>query len=51
LLQYLSPTMVFLAAIYVFHETIDQWKLISFGIIWLALAIYSISALKTENSR
>ena len=50
LLQYLSPTMVFLAAIYVFHETIDQWKLISFGIIWLALAIYSVSALQTENS-
>ena len=51
LLQYLSPTMVFLAAIYVFHETIDQWKLISFGIIWLALAIYSISALQTESSK
>jgi chloramphenicol-sensitive protein RarD len=50
LLQYLSPTMVFLAAIYVFHETIDKWKLISFGIIWVALAIYSISALQKENS-
>jgi chloramphenicol-sensitive protein RarD len=51
LLQYLSPTMVFLAAIYVFHETIDKWKLISFGIIWVALAIYSISALQKENSK
>jgi chloramphenicol-sensitive protein RarD len=51
LLQYLSPTMVFLAAIYVFHETIDQWKLISFGIIWLALAIYSVSALQTESPK
>lgn len=51
LLQYLSPSMVFLAAIFVFHEKIDQWKLISFAIIWVALAIYSISALKTENSR
>jgi chloramphenicol-sensitive protein RarD len=51
LLQYLSPTMVFLAAIYVFHEKIDQWKLISFGIIWLALAIYSISSLQKENSK
>ena len=51
LLQYLSPTMVFLAAIYVFHEKIDQWKLISFGIIWFALVIYSISALQTENSK
>lgn len=50
LLQYLSPTMVFLAAIYVFHETIDQWKLISFAIIWVALAIYSISAFKAEKS-
>ena len=51
LLQYLSPTMVFLAAIYVFHEKIDQWKLISFAIIWIALAIYSVSALQTEKAK
>jgi chloramphenicol-sensitive protein RarD len=51
LLQYLSPTMVFLVAIYVFHETIDKWKLISFGIIWVALAIYSVSTLQKEKSK
>ena len=51
LLQYLSPTMVFLAAIYVFGEHIDQWKLLSFVIIWFALAIYSISALKEEKAK
>ena len=51
LLQYLSPTMVFLAAIYVFGEHIDQWKLLSFAIIWFALAIYSISALKEEKAK
>ena len=50
LLQYLSPTMVFLAAIYVFHEHIDQWKLLSFAIIWVALVIYSVSALKAEKA-
>ena len=51
LLQYLSPTMVFLAAIYVFGEHIDKWKLLSFAIIWFALAIYSVSALQEEKAR
>ena len=51
LLQYLSPTMVFLAAIYVFHEHMDKWKMISFIIIWIALAIYTISSLNNERKK
>ena len=49
LLQYLSPSMVFLIAIFIFHEHIDGWKLASFVIIWIALAIYSVSTLRQDN--
>ncbi len=51
LLQYISPSLVFLTAVFVFGEHLDVWKLASFIIIWLALAIFSISALRDERSR
>ena len=50
LLQYISPTLVFLTAVFVFHEHIDIWKLTSFAIIWLALIIYSIASLRAEKT-
>ena len=43
LMQYLSPSLVFLQAVFLFHEPIDRWRLIAFGCIWLGLAIYSLS--------
>jgi chloramphenicol-sensitive protein RarD len=48
LLQYLSPSLVFLTAVFIFGEHLDKWKLTSFIIIWIALAIYSWSALRNE---
>jgi chloramphenicol-sensitive protein RarD len=42
-MQYLSPTIVFLLAIFVFGEAIDPWQLIAFGCIWAGLAIYTLS--------
>lgn len=50
LLQYISPSLVFLTAVFVFHEHIDKWKLLSFVIIWIALAIYSASSLKEHRA-
>ena len=50
LLQYMSPSLVFLTAIFVFHEHIDMWKLISFATIWVALIIYSISSIKEHRA-
>ncbi len=47
LLQYLSPSLVFLQAVFLFHETIDPWRLFAFGCIWLGLAIYSLSLMRT----
>jgi chloramphenicol-sensitive protein RarD len=51
LLQYISPTLVFLTAIFMFHEPMDKWKLLSFIILWIGLAIYSFSALLEERNR
>ncbi|MBI2719681.1 MAG: EamA family transporter RarD [Rhizobiales bacterium] len=51
LLQYLSPSLVFLTAVFIFREPIGGAKLASFAIIWLALAIFSWSALRGERNR
>lgn len=44
IMQYSSPTVVFLIAIFVFHEPFSVWKMVAFVLIWIALAIYSWSA-------
>ena len=51
LMQYISPSLVFLTAVFIFGEPIDRWKLLSFVIIWVALAVFSISALRDERGR
>lgn len=43
-LQYVSPTLVFLLAIFYFHESFSVEKLFTFGFIWLALCIFSIDS-------
>lgn len=43
-LMYINPTLQFLIAMYVFHEPLGTEKLVSFVMIWVALAIYSWSA-------
>ncbi|WP_392553515.1 EamA family transporter RarD [Orbus wheelerorum] len=41
-LQYTSPTLVFLLAIFYFHESFSLEKLVTFGFIWLALCVFSL---------
>ncbi|QPC88670.1 EamA family transporter RarD [Mesorhizobium sp. NBSH29] len=43
LMQYMAPTMVFLIAVFVFGEPFDTVHAIAFGMIWVALAIYTWS--------
>jgi len=45
MLQYLSPSLQFLLAIFVFREPINPMQLLSFGLIWLSLLIYSADSL------
>jgi chloramphenicol-sensitive protein RarD len=51
LMQYISPTIVFFTAIFVFGEKMDGWKLLSFIILWIALAIYSFATLRDSRAR
>ncbi len=43
-LMYINPTLQFLIALFVFNEPISQVQLLSFVMIWTALALYSWSA-------
>ena len=42
-LQYLSPTIALLIAIFYFGESFDTNKMIAFSFIWVALGIYTVS--------
>lgn len=42
-IQYLSPTLSLLLGVFVYHEEFTSTHALSFGFIWLALAVYSIS--------
>ncbi len=43
-LMYINPTLQFLIALFVFREPLTQVQLLSFVMIWIALALYSWSA-------
>jgi chloramphenicol-sensitive protein RarD len=49
IMQYIAPTMVFLLAVFAFHEPFDTTKGIAFGLIWAALAIYTWSMLSAAR--
>lgn len=51
LLQYISPSLVFLTAVFIFGEPMNAVKLLSFVIIWIGLAVFSVSALRDERLR
>jgi chloramphenicol-sensitive protein RarD len=40
-LQYIAPTMYFLIGVFIYGEPLTAERLIGFGIIWLALAIFA----------
>ncbi|WP_370229499.1 EamA family transporter RarD [Marinobacter nauticus] len=50
-LMYINPTIQFLIALYIFHEPLSTAKLVSFVMIWVALAIYSWSAWVGRSNR
>jgi chloramphenicol-sensitive protein RarD len=51
MLQYLSPTLLFLTAVFVFGEPFSGWQLVAFALIWLAVAIYVGSLLNERRVR
>jgi chloramphenicol-sensitive protein RarD len=50
-IQYISPTLMFVLGIVVFHEPFDVHKLIGFVLIWAALAVYSANSIRTARMR
>ena len=51
ILQYISPTMIFLCAVLVFGEVLDPARMIAFPMIWAALAIYSVTLIQQAGAR
>lgn len=47
--QYIGPSLMFLLAVGVYGETFSKDKVITFAIIWTALAIYSFDAARTHR--
>jgi chloramphenicol-sensitive protein RarD len=51
IMQYIAPTMIFLIAVFAFHEPLSPLKLGSFVLIWAALALYTVAMLRQLRSR
>jgi chloramphenicol-sensitive protein RarD len=47
-LQYVGPTLQFLVALLIFREPLDRARLASFGLCWLAIAVYIADSLLTR---
>ena len=47
LVQYLNPTLQFLVAWQLFREPVTGWHAVALPLIWVALAVYSASALRS----
>ena len=48
-LQYISPTMQLLIAVFIYGEFISELKFVSFSLIWIALLIVTLNSLKKEK--
>lgn len=50
LMQYIAPTLIFMNGLFVFNEPFSKWQFAAFSLIWIALAIYSWSAIKQSKN-
>jgi chloramphenicol-sensitive protein RarD len=51
ILQYISPTLQFLLGVFVYGEPFTHDRLIGFGIIWIALVIFSLGSLYEQRKQ
>ncbi|MCU0485486.1 MAG: EamA family transporter RarD [Anaerolineales bacterium] len=49
LLQYLAPTLQFLIGVLIYGEPFTRDRMIGFGIIWIALVIYTLEGVLTKQ--
>jgi chloramphenicol-sensitive protein RarD len=50
MMQYSAPTMIFLIAVFLFREPFDGTRAAAFGLIWTALALYTLSGLRPARA-
>ena len=50
-LQYLAPTGTFFLGVFLYHEPFTRAHLITFGLIWIALAIFTSETVRLWRSR
>jgi chloramphenicol-sensitive protein RarD len=50
IMQYIAPTIVFLIAVFIFHEPFGTVDAVAFGLIWAALALYSWSMFSARKT-
>ena len=51
LLQYIAPTLQFLLGVFLYGEPFTTTRLIGFGIIWLALAIFTVESIMARRTQ
>ncbi|WP_415888242.1 EamA family transporter RarD [Neptuniibacter sp. SY11_33] len=51
LLQYIGPSIAFLIAVFYYNEPMDENRLITFVMIWIALAIFSVEGLLVQRRK
>lgn len=50
LLQYINPSLQFLCAVAILGEAVTPWHMIAFPMIWAALALYSVEAIRQDRA-
>jgi chloramphenicol-sensitive protein RarD len=50
-LQYVGPTLQFLVALVLFHEPLDQTRLLSFALCWVGIIIYMIDSVRSSRAQ
>jgi chloramphenicol-sensitive protein RarD len=50
IMQYISPTMIFLTAVFWFGEPFDSARALTFAVIWVALVLYSLALIRKARA-
>ena len=51
LIQYIAPSLAFLIAVFYFNEPMNQERLVTFVLIWIALAIFSVEGILVQRRK
>lgn len=49
--QYIGPSMMFCFAVFLYHEPMDESRLVTFGFVWLALVLFSFDSYRAFSQQ